>query len=64
MHTEILTSEQVKILPLISDFSRDFGLAGGTAIALHIGHRQSLDFNLFTKKEEIKKALVEFSLEP
>jgi len=30
-------------------FDSDFCLVGGTAIALHIGHRESLDFDLFTK---------------
>ncbi|MDO8509888.1 MAG: hypothetical protein Q7S24_01975 [bacterium] len=33
MHQEILAKEQLKLLPLVAKFSRDFGLAGGTAIA-------------------------------
>lgn len=51
MHTEILSPEQVKLLPLIKKFSKDFGLVGGTAIALHIGHRESIDFDLFSYEE-------------
>lgn len=51
MHKEILTKEQTKFLPLVERFSTDFGLVGGTAIALHIGHRQSIDFDLFTLKK-------------
>lgn len=51
MHKEILTKEQVELLPLIKKFSRDFILVGGTAIALHLGHRQSIDFDLFTTKD-------------
>jgi hypothetical protein len=51
MHTEILSLEQVKLLPLIKKFSKDFGLVGGTAIALHIGHRESIDFDLFSYEE-------------
>ena len=51
MHKEILTSEQVELLPLIQKFSKDFILVGGTAIALHLGHRQSIDFDLFTTKK-------------
>ena len=47
-HKEILTQEQIKLLPLIKDFSKNFGLVGGTAIALHIGHRRSIDFDLFS----------------
>jgi hypothetical protein len=38
-------------LPLLKEFSAGFGLVGGTAIALHLGHRQSIDFDLFTTKQ-------------
>src|SRR3989339_1508056 len=51
IHQEILTGEQLELLPLIKSFSQEFGLVGGTAIALFIGHRRSIDFNLFTDKE-------------
>lgn len=47
MHKEIFTSEQLKLLPIVKIFSKNFGLVGGTAIALHFGHRESLDFDLF-----------------
>ncbi len=47
MHPEILNAEQQQLLPLLSTFKNDFYLAGGTAIALHIGHRLSNDFDLF-----------------
>lgn len=48
MHPNILTPEQVKILPLIHKFSKDFYLVGGTALALQLGHRRSIDFDLFS----------------
>jgi len=48
MRKEILTKEQVKLLPLGGKFIKNFGLVGGTAIALQIGHRQSIDFDLFS----------------
>ena len=51
MHKEILSESQVSLLPLVSAFSRSFYLAGGTAVALHIGHRRSIDFDLFSNKE-------------
>ncbi len=51
LHKEILTEEQLQLLPLLKSFSSSFGLVGGTAIALYIDHRQSVDFDLFTKKE-------------
>jgi len=50
MHPNILTSKQKKILPLIKLFSKDFGLVGGTAIAYYLGHRRSIDFDLFSPK--------------
>jgi hypothetical protein len=51
MHAEILTKNQKELLPLIHRFSGSFYLAGGTAIALQIGHRRSIDFDLFTKED-------------
>lgn len=49
MHKEILSSEQIELLPLVKQFKREFYLVGGTAIALHIGHRRSIDFDLFKR---------------
>ncbi len=51
MHQEILDKKQKEMVPFLGGFSEDFGLAGGTAIALHIGHRRSIDFDLMTVKE-------------
>lgn len=51
MHNEILTKEQRDLLPLVGKFEKQFGLVGGTAIALHIGHRESIDFDLFSPNE-------------
>ncbi len=47
MHKEILNPDQVDLLPLVKQFKKEFYLVGGTAIALHIGHRRSIDFDLF-----------------
>ena len=47
-HKEIFTKEQLELLPLITEFGGKFILVGGTAIALHIGHRRSIDFDLFS----------------
>ena len=49
LHKEILTEGQVQLLPVLKRFKHDFGLVGGTAIALQIGHRESIDFDMFTK---------------
>ncbi len=50
-HKEILTKEQAELLPVIGGFTGGFGLVGGTAIALHIGHRESIDFDMFSFKK-------------
>ena len=57
MHLEILSPEQKDLLPIISQFKREYYLVGGTAIALHIGHRESIDFDLF-KEKDIRKKVV------
>lgn len=48
MHEEILSAEQKQLLSLIKSFSDRFYLVGGTALALQLGHRRSIDFDLFT----------------
>lgn len=47
MHKEVLNDKQVELLPLMASFRREYYLVGGTAIALHIGHRRSIDFDMF-----------------
>jgi hypothetical protein len=65
MHFEILTAQQLELLPFIASFRRSFYLVGGTAIALHIGYRRSIDFDLFTFKKmnrsRIKQKVFELS---
>ncbi|MEK7091800.1 MAG: nucleotidyl transferase AbiEii/AbiGii toxin family protein [Patescibacteria group bacterium] len=48
MHKEILTEDQIKLFPLLEKMGDKFVLVGGTAIALHLGHRRSIDFDLFS----------------
>jgi len=43
-----LSPKQRNLLPLIQSFGSDFGLIGGTAVALQLGHRRSIDFDLAT----------------
>ncbi len=50
MHVEILGQKQKKLLPWLKAFNKDFGLVGGTALALQVGHRSSIDFDLFSIK--------------
>jgi len=56
MHTEALTEEGLKLFPALRAFD-DFYLAGGTALALQIGHRVSVDFDLFSENA-IDRALL------
>ncbi len=50
MHPEILNPEQQLLLPMLAIFKKEFYLVGGTAIALHKGHRLSIDFDLFKNR--------------
>jgi hypothetical protein len=47
MYLNILNQNQTDLLPFIAGFRKEFYMVGGTAIALHIGHRRSIDFDLF-----------------
>ena len=49
-HPEILTHTQKRVLKLLGPFTQqhDFYLAGGTALAIQLGHRRSQDLVWFT----------------
>ena len=64
MHDNALTKEGAALLPLFSRF-KQFYLVGGTALALQIGHRRSVDFDMFTHeplsprlREQIRRVFV------
>ena len=65
MHTHILGEKQVFVLGILNQmqFIQKFYLAGGTALALQYGHRESVDFDFFTETpfstEEILNQLSE-----
>jgi len=59
MHLEILSKNQRELFPQLKTFKRSFYLAGGTAIALHLGHRRSIDFDLFTGTKLVKRRVKE-----
>jgi hypothetical protein len=58
MHSNILSNRQKELLPIVKTFSREFYLVGGTAIALHLGHRQSIDFDLFKNGRLKRKSIL------
>ncbi len=47
MHYEILDESRLAILPNLARLKGQFYLAGGTALALQLGHRDSIDFDFF-----------------
>lgn len=50
LHWNILDKKRKSILPLLKNFSKEgFYLAGGTGLALQLGHRDSVDFDFFRK---------------
>lgn len=63
MHKEILNKKTKRFLDEIrkNKIFKNFYLAGGTALALQIGHRKSIDLDWFSKKpfstKELKKEL-------
>jgi predicted nucleotidyltransferase component of viral defense system len=64
MHFEVLDETGQQLFTALSPFGEKFYLAGGTALALQIGHRRSDDFDLFcgdtlehTLLDEVKKIL-------
>jgi len=57
---DILPGPQKAILPDLKPvISLGFTLYGGTAIALHFGHRQSIDFDYFSARPINRKQLIE-----
>lgn len=46
-HLDILPKPQRQLWDELGAIPREFVLYGGTAIALHLGHRQSVDFDFF-----------------
>lgn len=70
MHSEVLNEQNKTLFPLLKHFPA-FYLAGGTAIALQIGHRISVDFDLFSADtipksllQKIKKTFVKKTIVP
>lgn len=53
LHSKTVTSELLELLKTIMSDSlfNDFNLVGGTALSLQIGHRNSIDIDLFGNQE-------------
>jgi hypothetical protein len=70
MFYNILDASRKELLPLLAPFKLNYYLAGGTGLALQIGHRKSEDFDFFTPQpfstdevfKEIEKYLAKYTL--
>jgi hypothetical protein len=51
IYYDILDEKRKEMLPSLVFLKNDFYLAGGTGLALQIGHRDSIDFDFFTGKD-------------
>lgn len=50
LHLQVLKKNQTKVFSQLNFVGKEkFYLAGGTALALHLGHRTSLDFDFYTQ---------------
>jgi Nucleotidyl transferase AbiEii toxin, Type IV TA system len=49
-HLEILPTAQMSLWRELSAVPSEFVLYGGTALALHLGHRHSIDFDFFARR--------------
>ena len=68
MHDNALTKEGIRFFPLLNKF-KGFYLVGGTALSLQIGHRLSVDFDMFSDQplsgrllEHVKKVFAPASI--
>ncbi len=63
MHSQTIDSKTKRVLDKIAntEISSKFYLAGGTALAIHLGHRMSIDLDFFSETdfsiEKLKKEL-------
>ena len=55
LHLEVLGQRQLRLLRDLGPWfsKRGFYLAGGTAIALRLGHRRSVDFDWFGDRDPL-----------
>ena len=58
-HLDILDKHRQLFLPKLSVLKDRFYLAGGTALALYLGHRDSIDFDFFTSTDFDSSSLME-----
>src|SRR5436853_623684 len=50
LHLQALPPAQQRLWPELAEIPKHFVLYGGTAVALRLGHRSSVDFDFFTSE--------------
>jgi hypothetical protein len=57
VHWQSITPAMRQVLRFIGQcaFAERFYLAGGTALALRLGHRRSMDLDFFSERDEVKR---------
>ncbi len=52
LHTEAVKASTLELIKTLQnkEYLGDFYLVGGTALSLYIGHRRSIDIDLFSTK--------------
>lgn len=61
LHWSILDDERLAVLPLLKESTKGgFYLAGGTGLALMLGHRDSVDFDFFLTGDFDSTALTQY----
>ena len=62
LQKESVSGELLALLKEIQseDLFKDYVLGGGTALALQIGHRRSIDIDLFINKEQNNRLILDF----
>ncbi len=64
-HESILAPRQRAVLGVLGPFATAHGyhLAGGTAVALHLGHRESIDLDFFASEPRLEGAALRDALQ-
>lgn len=58
LYTQILTAKQKQILQNLTFLGKSFYLGGGTALALQLGHRTSLDFDFYSPEKFVASRII------
>lgn len=62
LHKETVSSATLELIQTLQAdyYCKDFLLVGGTALSLQLGHRTSVDIDLFTRKSFIEQEYLEY----